>query len=129
MTREISCCEKVITYKVNRRRKVFVGAGETVTGPEQAEKIVMEHMKNLPHEEFRVVALDSSNKVLGMQVADTGTVNRCSVYPRKMFSFLLHHNATAAIIAHNHPGGRTDPSREDLGPNSETEGYRQRTRR
>lgn len=43
------------------------------------------------------------------------SVSRTAVYPRELISFLLiESNATAVILAHNHPGGSAHPSQEDI---------------
>jgi DNA repair protein RadC len=35
------------------------------------------------------------------------------VYPRELVRAALLHNASAVILAHNHPSGNTQPSRAD----------------
>jgi DNA repair protein RadC len=41
-------------------------------------------------------------------------VNASIVHPRDVFAPALEHNATAVIVAHNHPSGSPDPSPEDF---------------
>ncbi|OGS36702.1 MAG: hypothetical protein A2293_11540 [Elusimicrobia bacterium RIFOXYB2_FULL_49_7] len=42
-----------------------------------------------------------------------GTVNKSVVYPRTVVERALYHHAAGVIIAHNHPGACTSPSKED----------------
>jgi DNA repair protein RadC len=42
-----------------------------------------------------------------------GTVSQTSVYPREVVLRALHHQASAVILAHNHPSGSVQPSRAD----------------
>ena len=42
-----------------------------------------------------------------------GTVNASIVHPRDVFAPAIMHNATAVIVAHNHPSGDAAPSQED----------------
>jgi len=68
-----------------------------------------------PIETLYALALNASNEFLGFIRLSQGTVNRASVYPRELISFLLvESNATAVILAHNHPGGAARPSKEDI---------------
>ncbi len=68
-----------------------------------------------PFEVVYAVALDNSNRFLGfIQIAE-GTVNQTKVYLRTLFTFLLcETNATGLILAHNHPGGKLEPSSDDI---------------
>jgi len=44
----------------------------------------------------------------------SGTVDHTPVYPREVIKRALELNATALIIAHNHPSGDPSPSRADI---------------
>ncbi len=57
--------------------------------------------------------LDNGNRVINTEVVTEGTVNQCAVYPRVIMEKALRHGASAFIIAHNHPGGSTEPSDAD----------------
>ena len=43
----------------------------------------------------------------------TGTLTQTSVYPREVAQAALRHNASAVILAHNHPSGIVKPSQAD----------------
>jgi len=43
-----------------------------------------------------------------------GTVNASLVHPREIFKVALLCNASAVILAHNHPSGNPTPSHEDI---------------
>lgn len=65
-------------------------------------------------EEFRLLFLDSKNRLIADEVQGTGTVNRTAVYPREVVKRALEHGATAIIMVHNHPSGDPTPSRADV---------------
>lgn len=68
-----------------------------------------------PYEVVYCIALDSSNRFLGFIKVAEGTVNHAKLYLRTILTFLLcETNATGLILAHNHPGGTAEPSREDI---------------
>jgi DNA repair protein RadC len=56
-------------------------------------------------EQFRVLFLDTRNRLLADEAQAKGTVNHTPVYPREVVKRALHHNAAAVIFAHNHPSG------------------------
>ena len=43
-----------------------------------------------------------------------GTLNQTLVFPREVFADAIVDRAASIYIAHNHPSGNTDPSREDI---------------
>jgi DNA repair protein RadC len=71
------------------------------------------HMGKLPHEEFAVLFLDAQHRLITMKPLFRGTLTQTSVYPREVVREALGCHAAAAIAAHNHPSGVTEPSRAD----------------
>jgi len=65
-------------------------------------------------EQFRVLFLDTRNRLLADEAQAKGTVNHTPVYPREVVKRALDLKATALILVHNHPSGDPTPSREDL---------------
>jgi len=65
-------------------------------------------------EQFRVLFLDTRNRLLADEAQARGTVNHTPVYPREVVKRALELKATALILVHNHPSGDPTPSREDL---------------
>ena len=64
-------------------------------------------------EQFRVMLLNKANRVLGICTLTTGNVSGTIADPKQIFALALKANATAIIIAHNHPSGNLTPSTED----------------
>jgi DNA repair protein RadC len=65
-------------------------------------------------EQFRVLFLDSRNRLLADEAQARGTVNHTPVYPREVVKRALELHATAIILVHNHPSGDPTPSQADL---------------
>ena len=64
-------------------------------------------------EKFIVIALDGSHSVIRTEVISSGILNRAIIHPREVFRTAIMANAASIIIAHNHPSGNLDPSKED----------------
>jgi DNA repair protein RadC len=66
-----------------------------------------------PVEVFRVLNLDSKNKLLNFQDVSRGSLSTSVVHPREVFWSAVHERAACVICLHNHPSGDPAPSRED----------------
>lgn len=64
-------------------------------------------------EVFAVICLDVQRKVLAFEILDEGTVSQANVHPRKVIACALKHNASAVILAHNHPSAGAYASEND----------------
>jgi DNA repair protein RadC len=65
-------------------------------------------------EQFRVLFMDTRNRLIADEMQGQGTVNHTPVYPREVARRALEVNATAVILVHNHPSGDPTPSRDDI---------------
>ena len=65
-------------------------------------------------EQFRILFLDSKNRLIADEPQAKGTVNHTPVYPREVMKRALELHATALILVHNHPSGDPTPSRADI---------------
>jgi DNA repair protein RadC len=65
-------------------------------------------------EQFRMLYLDTRNRLIADEVQSRGTINHAPAYPREVARRCLELHANAVILAHNHPSGEPSPSREDV---------------
>ncbi|MCK5786422.1 MAG: DNA repair protein RadC [Candidatus Sabulitectum sp.] len=85
-----------------------------ITGPDEVAEYLKKRLGSQRRERFSAILLSSSNNLLAEVDLEYGTVNRTQVYPRNLVEKVIAHSAAGVILVHNHPGGKTDPSREDL---------------
>lgn len=64
-------------------------------------------------EQFKVMLLNRSNRVLGICTLTTGCANSTIADPKLVFVLALKAKADSIIIAHNHPSGQLMPSEND----------------
>lgn len=69
---------------------------------------------DLQHEEFWVLLLNNSSKILYKLQLSKGGITQTVVDQRMLFKIALEHLATALILVHNHPSGQLNPSQDDL---------------
>ncbi len=70
-------------------------------------------LRDLPHEVFVALLLDSQHRLIRYQTLAKGTIDGASVHPREVVKSVLANNAAAVIFAHNHPSGVAEPSHAD----------------
>lgn len=85
-----------------------------INSPQDVAHLVMEEMRYLDREHFRVVSLSTKNHVLGISSISIGSLNSSLVHPRECFKEAIRRNSNAIILIHNHPSGDPTPSREDI---------------
>jgi DNA repair protein RadC len=83
-----------------------------------SSKAVFEIMQpiigELPHEEFWVLYLNNSNKVIYKAQLSKGGITGTVVDIRLLFKMALEQNATAVLLTHNHPSGKLLASDADI---------------
>jgi DNA repair protein RadC len=87
---------------------------DPITAPADAAAKLREEFRTEDREVFRVLLLDTKNRVIRISKVSVGTVNASLVEPREVFKEAITHSATSVILAHNHPSGDPTPSSEDI---------------
>ena len=70
-------------------------------------------MQDLTIEECHLLLLDQGMSVMGSVLLSRGGIAGTSVDVRCLLRHALLGQATSVVLCHNHPSGRTNPSRED----------------
>jgi DNA repair protein RadC len=81
--------------------------------PQAARDFLIAQLRDLDHEAFAALFLDTQHRVLAFEILARGTLNSASVYPREVVKSALRQQAAAVIFAHNHPSGIGEPSGAD----------------
>jgi proteasome lid subunit RPN8/RPN11 len=67
----------------------------------------------LDHEVCAAIFLDARDRMIEYRELFRGTIDGATVYPREVVREALALNASALVIAHNHPSGVPEPSEAD----------------
>ncbi len=70
---------------------------------------------SLQNEVFEVAYLDSAYRLIrdGVERLEEGTIDRATVYPRRVIEAALRRGAAAVVLAHNHPNYNLTPTEHD----------------
>ena len=74
---------------------------------------LLQHYGDRKQEHLLCVSLNGAHEVLTVRVVTIGLVDQSHVHPRELFADVIAERASAIIMAHNHPSGQLEPSRED----------------
>jgi DNA repair protein RadC len=82
--------------------------------PEDIYRYFRGQMAELPQEQMRVANLSTRHDILSSHMIYQGTLNASAVRACEIFRPAVIDNAAAIVVAHNHPSGDPEPSREDV---------------
>jgi len=85
-----------------------------IKDPQSVIKAIRASIKDKAKEHFKLILLNTRNKIIGISTVSIGTLNTSIVHPREVFKEAIIHNAMSVVLAHNHPSGDPDPSEDDL---------------
>ena len=109
MTREdrlIARAKKVLSRRLGEPGAVF-------DSPKAVRDFLVFELAEEAREVFYAIFLDAQNRVVSCEPLFVGTLTQTSVYPRELIRRCIELNASAVILAHNHPSGVTEPSTAD----------------
>lgn len=96
-----------------RRREEDVVDLKKITSSRAVFEIMQPLIGELPHEEFWILYLNNSNKVIYKSQLGKGGITSVIVDVRIVFKTALEHNAVGIILCHNHPSGQLQASELD----------------
>jgi DNA repair protein RadC len=97
-----------------RRRNEDVIELTKITSSKAVFEVMQPIIGELPHEEFWVLFLNNSNKILFKTQLSKGGMTGTVVDVRIVFKIAFEQNAVAIILTHNHPSGKLLASDADI---------------
>lgn len=91
-----------------------VDVGEKIESSTDIINHLCPRMRELEQEELRAIHLSNSRNLLEEETLFVGTLDRMVVTPREVVKSCLRQNSKGVILAHNHPNGEPNPSKEDI---------------
>lgn len=97
---------RIQSYRPEKKSKIKT--------PEDIAGIFIPMLRDLKKEIFKVVLLNSANRIIRDVTISEGTLNASLVHPREVFKAAIDDRAASVILLHNHPSGNPEPSAEDI---------------
>lgn len=106
-------CSLLAAFELTKRVLEVQKGGRPIIENTEQTLAQLHDIRTHKKEHFVALYLNARNELIHREDISVGTVNASIVHPRDVFAPALEHNATAVIVAHNHPSGSADPSPED----------------
>ena len=97
-----------------RRRSEDAEELKKINSSKAVFEIMQPIIGELPHEEFWILYLNNSNKVIHKAQLSKGGITGTVVDSRIVFKTAFEQNATSIILTHNHPSGKLAASQADI---------------
>jgi DNA repair protein RadC len=101
--------------ELGRRRKIAETEVEIkITGSADAFNLMYPVLTDLSYEEFWIILLNRSNKVIAKRKISQGGITGTVTDIRLILKMAIENLATSLILSHNHPSGNLQPSEADI---------------
>ncbi len=105
----------VAALELGRRRKSEAVIDKVkLSSSKEAYEYLRPVLEDLPHEEFWILFLNRANKIIGKQIIGRGGISQTTADVKIVFKKSIDKQASAIILAHNHPSGNIKPSESDI---------------
>ncbi|HEX5742829.1 MAG TPA: DNA repair protein RadC [Flavobacteriaceae bacterium] len=105
----------ITALELGRRRRLEEAMElPKITSSKTVFEIMQPLIGEIATEEFWIVYLNNSNKILHKSQLSSGGLTGTVVDVRLVFKKAVEINSTAIILCHNHPSGNTKPSDADI---------------
>ena len=110
-----TACKLKAAFKLGEKaQKTIAQYDQKIESAQDVFELLKNDLGDKKKEHFRVLSLDTRNKLISIDDVSVGTINANLVHPREVFKTAIQHLATLIIVVHNHPSGDSEPSEADL---------------
>ena len=106
--------KKMVLTAANKLSGYQLRRGSHIISSELAKTVIGYKLQGRQQEVFACLFLDTQHRILSFQEMFRGSIHHTAVHPREIVKEALLLNASAVILAHNHPSGNSQPSKEDI---------------
>lgn len=105
----------VAALELGRRRKLSDGIDrQKISSSRDIYEIFHPLLADLPHEEFWIILMNRSNKIIDRLKISQGGISGTVTDVRLILRTALEKLASSIILCHNHPSGNQQPSDADI---------------
>jgi len=84
-----------------------------ISDPEALAELITPLLQDADREHCLTITLDTKNRPIRIHLTSTGAAANTFMAPREIFRDAFSDAATSIMLAHNHPSGDPEPSRDD----------------
>jgi len=110
-----TACKLKAVFKLGEKiQNQPIKYGQKINSAEDVFNLLKNDLGLKKKEHFKILSLDSRNKLISIDDVSIGTINANLVHPREVFKTAIQNLASSIIVVHNHPSGDPEPSEADL---------------
>ena len=116
--READHFREATSQDVLHRARTLIGqrvrtGAPVLNRPSDVRDFLRLQLGSLDHEVFAILFLDRRHRLIEYVELFRGTIDQSAVHPREVVKEALTRHAAAALLAHGHPSGSSEPSAAD----------------
>ena len=85
-----------------------------ITSPKDVYNILLPYFIDKKQECLKTILLDKGNKIISIMTNAIGNNDKVEIGLKEILSEPIKHMASSIILAHNHPSGNLNPSKQDI---------------
>ncbi|WP_246157073.1 RadC family protein [Oceanispirochaeta crateris] len=93
-------------------RRIYSPRNRKIMSPADIYPL-LSHYGDRQQEYFFSICLNGAHEVIDITTVSKGILNRTIIHPREIFSTAIELRSASLVVAHNHPSGNLEPSKED----------------
>ncbi len=107
--------QSVYRYTLKREKTGLIREDFQLSAPDRVvEYIRATGIASEEQEHLITLVMDPKNQIRGYYTVVIGLADQAVAHAREIFRYAIMMNASAIVIAHNHPSGNTEPSNDDV---------------
>ncbi len=110
-----NACKLKASFKLGEKAQaVSIKYDQKIESAEDVFNLLRNDLGNKKKEYFKVLSLNSRNRLISIDNVSIGTINASLIHPREVFKTAIQNLAVSVILVHNHPSGDSEPSEDDI---------------
>ena len=97
-----------------RRKQEEISSSQSIKSSKDVYEIFEPLVSDLPHEEFWILLLNRSNRIIDKSKVSQGGVAGTVIDTKLIMKSAIENLASSIILCHNHPSGNLNPSGSDI---------------
>ena len=87
---------------------------DPLSNPQAVIRLLADTFHEYDREVVAIVNLKSNLQPISMNIVSMGALDQSVVHPREVMKTAILSNAASILMVHNHPSGKTEPSKQDI---------------
>lgn len=111
---KIKAIELLATIELSKRINDYSKMNHYIKSSKDAYDYLKSSLIHLEQEHFIAIYLSSNNKIINKKIISIGSSTKTIINPKDIIRWGIKLCAFGVLVSHNHPGGSSKPSQQDI---------------